>query len=287
MERRYVKQLNVDIRALCGNALKLSFGEPGRFLFLAKTLIFQLKAAARRKKCAKEGLHVPAFMIFSVTNKCNLACKGCYVMAQGRGASSEITSEKLTGILKEASELGISITLVSGGEPLARGGLLDILAGFPQALFALFTNGLLLDEISIEKLRKNRHIIPVISIEGGEAFTDSRRGGGTYSGVSTAYSKLKEKNIFFGTSITVTSENYRHIFESGFIREALSSGCGLFFFIEYIPVQEGTDKLILTSVQKEEIKRQVIELQKKNRALLLSFPSGEDIYGGCLAAGRG
>jgi len=287
MEQKYIDRLNKDIYALCRNALKLAFTNPGRFAFLLKTLFYQIKAAKLRKSFVNDNITVPAFMIFSVTSKCNLNCKGCYAQSQHREASPDISIDKLRSILNESKELGISIALISGGEPLARKDLLGILSEFPRTLFALFTNGLLVDDSAMKTFSENKNIIPIVSIEGSKNFTDTRRGEGTYQNITGLYRKLENKKIFFGTSITITSENYKPVFEGGFIEEAVRFGCGLFFFIEYIPVLDGTDNLLLSEEQKEEIKKYVVSFQQKYPALFLSFPSGEDIYGGCLAAGRG
>ena len=66
--------------------------------------------------------------------------------------------------------------LIAGGEPLLREGLLDLTAQTPEILFLLFTNATLLDDATVEKLKTQPHVVPILSLEGDETFTDARRG---------------------------------------------------------------------------------------------------------------
>ncbi|OGS22422.1 MAG: hypothetical protein A2252_08970 [Elusimicrobia bacterium RIFOXYA2_FULL_39_19] len=287
MEQKYVTKLNIEIYILFKNALSLSLTNPGQLLFFIKTLFSQLKAAGCRAKNEKQGLHVPPFMIFSVTNQCNLNCHGCYSKQHHKQNDAELSAEKIRAILTEASRLGISIALLAGGEPLLKEGLLETTAQFPEIIFALFTNGLKINNETIKEFRKQKNLIPIISLEGEEPFTDSRRGTGAYEKLQGTLKKLKKHKVFFGISLTVTSENFTHIFDGDFIKETITAGSRLFFFIEYIPVKENTQRLIVSEIQKKQIGQYVETFRKKYPALFIAFPSGEEDYGGCLAAGRG
>ena len=77
-----------------------------------------------------------------------------------------MSADRLRGVIREADELGISIILLAGGEPLTRPEVLDITADHPNIAFPLFTNGLLIDGETIDKLAAQRHVVPVISLEG-------------------------------------------------------------------------------------------------------------------------
>ena len=59
-------------------SLKASLKNPRQSAFLASFALAAKKAAALRKKREAQGLHVPAFLITSITGSCNLHCKGCY-----------------------------------------------------------------------------------------------------------------------------------------------------------------------------------------------------------------
>jgi len=65
-------RLNLGLRILFSEFVRVSLRRPGQALFFARTVIWQGKAARRRARIAREGLHVSPIAIFSITNGCNL-----------------------------------------------------------------------------------------------------------------------------------------------------------------------------------------------------------------------
>jgi 2-iminoacetate synthase ThiH len=61
-----------------------------------------------REALRKQGLVVPPVLIVSVTNDCNLSCKGCYACSQQREKSGEMDIERIKAVLGEAVELGVA-----------------------------------------------------------------------------------------------------------------------------------------------------------------------------------
>jgi len=147
----------------------------------------------------------------------------------------------LRAVLDDAGELGISVALLAGGEPLTRPGLLDIVSEYPDMLFPIFTNGLLIDDDVAARLRRQRNTIPVLSIEGNQEITDDRRGAGVWTRVRGAARALRRARVFFGSSFTVRSDTLDALTDERFIAEMIGLGCRLFFFVEYVPVQPGTE----------------------------------------------
>lgn len=283
----YVTKFNDSIKELLRDALALTVKNPAQAAFVLRSIKWQQQAAERRLEWRRKGLQVPAFIIASITNRCNLQCKGCYARAQHRELETEMSDEKLKQVLREASDLGISIALLAGGEPLMRQGLLEITRQFPEMIFPVFTNGLLIDTDMVSKLRRQPNVIPVISLEGHHGLTDQRRGQGVFQHLQGTMDKLKGAGIFFGTSLTVTSENYPLAMGDAYVEELLSLGCRLFFYVEYVPVQPGTDRLVLSIGQSKAVPQIMAGLRNKFPGLFIAFPGDEEAFGGCLAAGRG
>jgi MoaA/NifB/PqqE/SkfB family radical SAM enzyme len=196
-------------------------------------------------------------------------------------------TNELRGLFAQAAELGIWLVLIGGGEPLSRPDILDITGSFPQIVFALFTNGLLIDDQTVDRLRSQRHVIPIISIEGLEPETDRRRGDGVNERARLAMESLRRSKILFGSSLTVTSNNFATATDEGFIRGLISRGCRLIFHIGYVPVADGTDALVLTDEQISAQVRLLESFRRRLPALFIAFPGDEYAMGGCLAAGRG
>lgn len=190
-------------------------------------------------------------------------------------------------IVQEAHELGVSIILIAGGEPLVRQEIAGIIEDFPEIIFPVFTNGQLIDEKLISAMEKNKNFIPVISIEGRQEETDSRRGIGVFEYVSKIIDKIRGKSIFWGVSVTLESTNFDLVTGEKFIKELIGIGCRLFFYISYIPVKAGSEKLCLTEGQSLKIGKMMLEYKSKYPALFIAFPGGEEDMGGCLASGRG
>jgi MoaA/NifB/PqqE/SkfB family radical SAM enzyme len=312
---------NQGLMDLLSTAARICISDPAQAGFIARSAGSQRRAAKTRERWEEQGTHVPPFVIISVTSECNLRCKGCYARAQhrdlapgvplepvkrgGTGVGADITGiatapavaagaacrdmddATLRAVLDDAGELGISVALLAGGEPLTRPGLLDIVSEYPDMLFPIFTNGLLIDDDVAARLRRQRNTIPVLSIEGNQEITDDRRGAGVWTRVRGAARALRRARVFFGSSFTVRSDTLDALTDERFIAEMIGLGCRLFFFVEYVPVQPGTESWELTQDQRLELARRVEALRSSTPALYVSFPGDEEATGGCLAAGRG
>lgn len=287
MSDTYARLFDRNIQAFFGEALRISLHDPRMALFVARALHHQRRAARVRRDCEAAGVHVPAFMIVSVTHRCNLACKGCYARAQHPRGEAEMPPDKLRSVIAEAEALGVSIVMIAGGEPLTRREVLGIAAEHPGIVFPLFTNGILIDDAVLDHLRRHRNIVPVLSIEGHQSETDLRRGEGVHAHVLETMRRLREAGVFFGASLTVTRQNHDLVTGRPFVERMLETGCRLFFFVDYVPVQPGTECLALTQEQRDEEARRLAAYREDLPGLFVAFPGDEEMYGGCLAAGRG
>jgi len=287
MKQQQRNKLNTEIIGVIGRALRISVSNPALALFFLKALFRQRRAALRRERLEEEGIHVPPFMIASITRRCNLHCSGCYSRAQGRADHGEISIERLDNLMDEARDLGFAFALLAGGEPLTRPEILDVTARHPQIIYPLFTNGTLLTDTTAARLKRQKNVIPVLSVEGYQRETEARRGNGVYDRLLRAMNCLQENRIFFGISITVTRANLDLVTSQSFARRFAGHGCRLFFYVEYIPVQEGSEQLVISTAQRELLEERMRELRRRFRGVFISFPGDEKSYGGCLAAGRG
>lgn len=285
----YIGPLNRGLRVFFSQFVRVSLSSPGSAWHFLKMLAWQVQAARLRRRRARGGLHVPPIAIFSITNRCNLRCKGCYAQAIRADVPDELASGDLRRIISEGASLGISFFVIAGGEPLTRPEILDITDEFPRVLFLLITNGLLLDEALIARLARQRNTVPVLSIEGDRAETDERRGEGVHERLQTRMSELRRAGVFFSLSFTVTRANFDAVADEGFVKRAIQKGCRLFFFLEYTPVRAGTDEWVITDDQRQRMKAIVESFRSRSDfpAVFVAVPWDEEQTGGCLAAGRG
>jgi MoaA/NifB/PqqE/SkfB family radical SAM enzyme len=281
------KILNDSLSIFFKDAWRVTLNNPSQTYHFLRTIRWQQKATRIRSKWEEQGIHVPPMMIFSITNRCNLHCKGCYNWALRPSVQTEIDATKLQGIIAEARDLGISFVMIAGGEPLVRPEILDIIGDFPEITFLVFTNGLLITEEIADRLAKQRNFVPVLSLEGQEEDTDGRRGKGVYQRLQGTIGKLKKRGIFWIVSLTVTRANFATLTDEQFIEDFINNGCKLFFFVEYTPVSKDTEDWLLTDEQRGRLLSIRDILRSRYNALFIAIPGDEEEIGGCLSAGRG
>jgi MoaA/NifB/PqqE/SkfB family radical SAM enzyme len=286
--RQYRETFDTTIGETISQAIRIIAADPALVIPGTVILHHQRKAAAIRGQHEKEGLLVPPIMIVSITSRCNLACAGCYMHGRGKKPQAEMSPQILASIVDQATELGVSVIVIAGGEPLVREEeILRMAKAHPRILFPLFSNGLLIDETVAAAIASCRNIVPVISFEGFRVETDQRRGTGVYDRLLATCSLLKDRNVFFGCSVTTTRKNFGQVTGEAFVRQMIGAGARVFTFVEYVPMECGTENLVLTHEQKETLKAVLADYNRKFPALFIDFPGDEDTYGGCLAAGRG
>jgi MoaA/NifB/PqqE/SkfB family radical SAM enzyme len=281
------KIVNESLSVFFKDALRVSLKDPRQALYFLQTIKNQRQATRTRARLEKEGIRVPPIMVFSVTDRCNLHCKGCYHKALHHAAGQEMSEEKIRSVLAEARDLGISFVVLLGGEPLVRREIIRITADFPEIIFLVVTNGTLLNDDLLAELKGQKNFVPVISLEGWEEDTDSRRGQGVYEILQKIIEKVKKSSLFWSVSLTVTRSNFATVTDNAFISFLHKLGCKLFFFVEYTPVDEGTEDWVITDTQRAELLKTRDSLRTAFNALFIALPGDEDEIGGCLSAGRG
>ena len=284
-----------SIRNIMAKAYKNVLSNPreAKFAYRMQTL-FQKSESRRKKVQEKEGLEVPPFLISSISTTCNLHCKGCYARSNGIAEDKEaerkdtLTGEQWKRIFAEAADMGINFSLIAGGEPLMRKDILEGIAEVKDLIFPIFTNGTLIGSSYMEFFRQHLNMVPIISIEGTAMGTDERRGKGVFKRAMQSMEMLKEDDLFFGTSITVTTENYRYVTSPAFIDTLRSYGCKIVFYVEYVPTEPGSEHLAFADKHVAEMEALLVERRTAYADIIfLSFPGDEKALGGCLASGRG
>lgn len=284
----YRRVLDEGITATLKQAAKIVTADPSLLFFATRTLLLQKKAAAHRRRFDRQGICVPAVMIVSITRRCNLSCKGCYMRGRHQEPAPEMSPDQLASVIGQAGDLGVSFVVFAGGEPLVRKAeILALAQKFPHIIFAVFSNGLLIDEKTTAAFGQRKNIIPVLSFEGFEHETDARRGEGVYRQLMRASAMLKEHHIFFGCSVTVTRSNHALVTDEKFAKMMIDTGCRIFTFVEYVPIQPGTESLVLTDDQREKLVMCLNAFNTRLPAVFIGFPGDEKKFGGCLSAGRG
>ena len=98
---------------------------------------------------------------------------------------------------------------------------------------------------------------------------------------------LRQRGIFWGTSLTITRQNFDEVTDGNFVEKLFNAGCKLFMLVEYTPVKEGTEDWVLSETQRSELIKRRDLFRAKYRAAFIALPWDEEEIGGCLSAGRG
>lgn len=286
------KYMTGAVERIVADALKATLAVPAQTAFFVKFATASKKASIKRAKLEKNGEHVPPFLIASITSSCNLHCAGCYSRCNhatlDTAPSDQLDGDEWRGIFDEASDLGISFILLAGGEPLLRWDVIEAAGDVPDILFPIFTNGTFIGEKYLELFDKKRNLIPVLSIEGDREITDERRGAGVYDKLVNAMDALHDRNIIFGASVTVTTENIAEVTSEEFVSGLAEKGCRLIVYVEFVPVTDESTHLAPGDKERRILEEHVRTYRDDHdEIVVLSFPGDEKGTDGCIAAGRG
>ncbi len=280
------------VERIVSDALRATVKNPRESAYMLKFAAASKKASKKRAQAEKEGEHIPPFLIASITSSCNLHCVGCYSRCNEATTDSkpvdQLSGEEWKRVFDEAEELGVSFILLAGGEPLLRWDVINEAGNKPGILFPVFTNGTFIGEKYMDLFDEHRNLIPVISIEGNRDKTDSRRGEGVYDKLIGAMDGLCERDLIFGASVTVTTENFKEVTSDDFLNSLSERGCKLVIYVEYVPVTDESTELALSEEQRDHLIAEVDRVRSAHQDMVfVSFPGDEKSSGGCIAAGRG
>ncbi|MEO8702195.1 MAG: radical SAM protein [Kofleriaceae bacterium] len=149
----------------------------------------------------------PLAVHVEVIAACNLTCTHCFAGDLPRKTS--LTTPELDRVFGELAALGSFRLGLTGGEPLLRKDLLDVVdAATAHGLHpCLTTNGMLLDERVARELGKRELVWINISLEGACAATNDRvRGAGTFAEVTRRLRELG-RHFRFTLAFTITRES--------------------------------------------------------------------------------
>ena len=159
------------VEKIVTDTIKATLKNPKESAFMMRFAAASRKASNIRQKLENEGLHVPGFLIASITSACNLHCAGCYSRfnhaTTDEAPAAQLSSEEWARIFREAEELGISFIMLAGGEPMIRRAVIEEAGKIPDIIFPVFTNGTYVDDEYFQLMDKCRNLVPVLSIEGG------------------------------------------------------------------------------------------------------------------------
>ncbi len=216
-------------------------------------------AVNKFKRRLKRGDFFPAFIFMSITDDCNLKCQGCWV--GGGKTTAQLSPEAIDKIITQSKPYGCSFFGILGGEPLLYKGLWDVLEKYPDRYFQLYTNGTLLDDAAARNMKRLGNITPLLSLEGNETVSDTRRGGKeVFQRTLDGLDRCRDHGLITGVATSVCKSNFDFVVQRDFIDSMVKRGVHYLWYYVYRPV--GPDphpELTLDAEQILALRRFIVE----------------------------
>jgi radical SAM protein with 4Fe4S-binding SPASM domain len=150
-------------------------------------------------------------VVWNCTRRCNLRCAHCYSASGSEPAPDELTGDEARAMIDDLAAFGCPALLVSGGEPLLRADVPDLIAHARAAGLrtVLSTNGTRLDATLAGKLRAIGLSYVGVSLDGASAETNDRFRGqkGAFDAALTGIRHCLAAGVKVGLRFTVTGQN--------------------------------------------------------------------------------
>ncbi|MBD3347120.1 MAG: 12,18-didecarboxysiroheme deacetylase [Chitinivibrionales bacterium] len=153
-------------------------------------------------------------VVWNCTRRCNLKCVHCYSHSQDIDYGGEMTTDQGKKFLDDLAAFGSPVILFSGGEPLTRKDLFELIThARTRGLRAVVsTNGTLINHEQAGKLKEADLSYVGISIDGlRETNNTFRRTPGAFERALDGVRACTDRGLKVGLRFTITKHNVRDI----------------------------------------------------------------------------
>jgi len=151
---------------------------------------------------------------YNCTQRCNLRCVHCYSSSGDECSGDELTTVEAKQLMSQLAEVNCPVVLFSGGEPLLRDDLFELLAEAKRLGLrtVISSNGTLIDSKTAGKLFDVGVSYVGISIDGEEKFHDNfRQTKGSFKAALSGIENCKKAGIKTGLRFTITKANAQQV----------------------------------------------------------------------------
>ena len=232
----------------------------------------------------RHGEVFPPFLFLSLTNACNLSCRGCWVTPSR--PPRELEPDTVDRVIEEGRRRGCHFYGILGGEPLLYESLFNLFERHRDCYFQLFSNGVLLTDAVARELNRLGNVTPLISIEGREEVSDERRGGrNVYARAMAALEHCRRSRLIFGVATSVCQSNIAEVATEEFVNEMVARGAHYIWYYIYRPVGgDPAPELALTPEQIVALRRFLVDVRTRAPILVVDAYWDADGRGLCPAA---
>ena len=149
-------------------------------------------------------------VIWNLIRRCNLACKHCYATSADIDFAGELSTEEVFAVMQDLKSFGVSVLILSGGEPLLRPDIFEVSRQAKEMGFyvGLSTNGTLIDENNIDAIAAIGYDYVGVSLDGMRDTHDLfRRKQGAFDESIKGIRLCHDAGIKVGLRFTLTQDN--------------------------------------------------------------------------------
>ncbi|MGD1042121.1 MAG: radical SAM protein [Sedimentisphaerales bacterium] len=153
-------------------------------------------------------------VVYNCTARCNLRCLHCYAASDSARRDVELSTAQAKKLLADLVEANAPVVLFSGGEPLLRPDLFELLAEAKRIGLrtVISTNGTLIDGDTAQKIAEANVSYVGISIDGPEEFHNRfRQTSGCFKATMTGFENCRKANLRMGLRFTITNTNKEQV----------------------------------------------------------------------------
>lgn len=231
-------------------------------------------------------LKAPLSVCWQITTKCNLNCKYC-LSSSGKDGDYGLNTNDAIKIIKQLGDLGINRLDFTGGEPLIRRDLNQLIecAKSNKINTIVTTNTTLLNDSNIECL-KLADLVQV-SIDGPEDIHNKQRQADIYKLTIDNIKKLKNAGCKVRLNSFIYNSNKQYLEELINLSKRLNVFSHL--FIIFTPQGRGKEHLeeIIQNNEVELIKQKILEHKAKEKRNIRLYDYNEYLHSCVLLTPRG
>jgi len=153
-------------------------------------------------------------VVYNCTSRCNLRCLHCYAGSEATRRDAELDTAQAKKLLADLAEINCPVVLFSGGEPLLRPDLFELLAEAKRLGLrtVLSTNGTLINSDTASKLADFSVAYVGVSIDGPEEFHNRfRQTTGCFKAAMAGFENCRKAGLRTGLRFTITKSNHNQV----------------------------------------------------------------------------
>ena len=153
-------------------------------------------------------------VVWNITRACNLKCVHCYNDSGASKADDELPTEEAKVVLDDLVQFGVPSVLFSGGEPLMRPDLFELIGyAVERGLRAVIsTNGTLITTEMAKKIKQHGVSYVGISLDGIGDINDKFRGvDGAFDRAVAGIKNCQDADVRIGLRLTLTKRNVQDL----------------------------------------------------------------------------